>query len=231
VCFDLRRMKQRRFFVTGTDTGTGKTVLTCLLVRHLRALGVAVAGLKPFCSGGRDDARALQAAFGGGLSLDEINPWHFRAPLAPLLAARREGRRLSLLQAKAHLRTAGRAFEVVVVEGAGGLLSPLGEGFTARDLIAASRATPIVVCPDRLGAINQALLVVTALSPHAATRAQIVLVAQPKPDLSARTNFTLLQEAFGAARVHHLPRLGAAQIAGRAPVGPEIGGMLDALLR
>ena len=79
------------YFITGTDTGVGKTVLTSLLTRFLRAGGVPAAALKPICSGGRADARALHAAMNGALSLDEINPWHFRAAVAPALAAPAEG--------------------------------------------------------------------------------------------------------------------------------------------
>ena len=87
--FHVRQLK-RIIFITGTDTGVGKTVLTALLVRFLRERGVKAVALKPICSGDRADARALRAAMDGALSLDEINPWHFRAPVAPLLAARRE---------------------------------------------------------------------------------------------------------------------------------------------
>ena len=118
------------FFITGTDTGVGKTVLTALLTRHLREHGVNAVALKPVCSGDRADARALHAASAGALTLDEINPWHFRAPIAPLLAARRERRRVGLADVLAHVRAMQKRFDVVLIEGAGGLLSPLGENLT-----------------------------------------------------------------------------------------------------
>jgi len=86
-------MKQMTIFITGTDTGVGKTVLTVLLAQFLRQRGVNAAALKPICSGGRDDARKIFTAVSGALSLDEINPWHFRAPIAPLLAARKENKK------------------------------------------------------------------------------------------------------------------------------------------
>ncbi len=73
----------RIFFITGTDTGVGKTVLTALLARFLRGRGVNAAALKPVCSGGRGDARIFSAAMDGALPLDKINPWHFHAPVAP----------------------------------------------------------------------------------------------------------------------------------------------------
>ena len=144
-------MKRTTFFVTGTNTGVGKTVLTALLARHLRERGVNAVALKPVCSGDRADARVLHAVLAGALTLDEINPWHFRAPVAPLLAARREHRRVILADVLAHVRAMQKRFEVVLVEGAGGLLSPLGEKFDSRDLISALRARPIIVAPNQTG--------------------------------------------------------------------------------
>jgi dethiobiotin synthetase len=197
-------MKRTTFFITGTDTGVGKTVLTALLARHLRERGVSVAALKPICSGGRDDARSLRAAMNGALTPDEINPWHFRAPLAPLPAARRERRRVGLAGVLAHVRAMQRRFDVLLVEGAGGLLSPLGENFDSRDLIAALRATPIVVCPNRLGAVNQVLLTLAALPRSASCRARVVLMSPSKPDASTSTNVSLLAEFLDAKRIFEL---------------------------
>ncbi|HZL13069.1 MAG TPA: dethiobiotin synthase, partial [Verrucomicrobiae bacterium] len=85
-------------FITGTDTSVGKTVLTALLAKFLRERGENAAALKPICSGGRDDARKILAAMNGVLPLDEINPWHFRAPIAPVLAARAEKKIIKLPQ-------------------------------------------------------------------------------------------------------------------------------------
>jgi dethiobiotin synthetase len=206
--FDVAGMKRTTFFITGTDTGVGKTVLTALLARYLRERGVSAAALKPICSGGRDDARALRAAMNGALTPDEINPWHFRASLAPLLAARRERRRVGLADVLAHVRTMQKRFNVLLVEGAGGLLSPLGENFDSRDLIAALRATPIVVCPNRLGAVNQVLLTLAALPRSASCRARVVLISPSKPDASTSTNVSLLAEFLDAKRIFCLPRLG-----------------------
>jgi dethiobiotin synthetase len=201
-------MKRTTFFITGTDTGVGKTVLTALLARHLRERGVNAAALKPVCSGGRGDARALRAAINGALTLDEINPWHFRVPIAPLLAARRERKRVTSAAVLAHVRTMQKRFDVLLVEGAGGLLSPLGGNFDSRDLIAALHATPIVVCPNRLGAVNQVLLTLAALPRSVARRARVVLMSPSKPDASTNTNGGLLAEFFGAKRILELPWLG-----------------------
>src|SRR5205814_5379494 len=73
-------MRSQIVFITGTDTGVGKTLVTGLLARCLREHGLTVAALKPICSGGRDDARVLHSSLAGAMTLDEINPWHFRAP-------------------------------------------------------------------------------------------------------------------------------------------------------
>lgn len=203
-------MKRGIWFITGSDTGAGKTVLTALLARWLRDRGLRVAALKPVSSGNRGDARALRAALGGGLALDEINPWHFRAPLAPLLAARMERKKLRLTQVARRVRTVARAHEVTLVEGAGGLFSPLGENFSSRELIQSLAAAPIVAVPNRLGAVNQARLVLAALPEKFRRRAQVVLVSPHRGDAASRTNPALLAELVGVDNVHTLPWLGAA---------------------
>lgn len=211
----MKASSQRRIVVvTGSDTGVGKTVLTAWLTRRLREVGVNAVALKPLCSGGRGDAAALYAANDGALTLDEVNPWHFRAALAPVLAARREGRGVRLAEVVAHVRSVARRFEVVLVEGAGGLLSPLGEGFDTRDWVASLDALPIVVVPNRLGAVSQALLVREALSKSARARARVVLVSQRQQDAASRTNVTLLKELAPDAVVFRLPWFGRPDGAG-----------------
>lgn len=192
-------------FVTGTDTGVGKTVFASLLTRRLREDGVNVAALKPICSGDRSDARVLRKAAGNVLSLDEVNPWHFRAALAPLLAARNENKKLRLTQAVHHIASIARRFELVIVEGAGGLLSPLGEGFDSRDLILALKAKPIVVAPNRLGIVNQVLLTLDALPRPLARQTHVMLVDLPRKDAASHSNPGLLREKIGRDNVHSIP--------------------------
>jgi dethiobiotin synthetase len=217
-------------FVTGTDTDVGKTVLTVLLTRTLRARGTNVLAVKPFCSGGRDDAKTLWATQKQGLrgedggsilSLDAINPWHFREPLTPLLAARRVGSAVSCGQVTAFLMDSGLGREVLIIEGSGGLLSPLGEGCDARGLISRLKAVPIVVAANRLGALNHVLLTWEALSPAARKAAQLVLMEPSRPGVVARTNREMLAERLGPERVHRMPRLASGFVArmawGRIP--------------
>jgi dethiobiotin synthetase len=189
------------FFITGTDTGAGKTVLTVLLTRHLRSQGVNAAALKPICSGGRGDARKIFSASHGVLSLDEINPWHFRAAIAPSLAARREGKKLKMAQVAAHARAMQKRFDVLLIEGAGGLLSPLGDNFNSRDLILQLDAVPIIAAPNRLGVVNQILLTLEALPLSFRARARVVLLPFGKPDASSKSNAGLLAEFFDSKRI------------------------------
>ena len=200
-------MKQT-LFITGTDTSVGKTVLTTLFVKFLRGRDVNAVALKPICSGGREDAKKIFAAMGGALSFDEINPRHFRAPVAPLLAARRENKRVKLSQVLAHSRAMQKRFDVLLIEGAGGLLSPLGEHFNSRDLISALRAMPIVVAQNKLGAVNQVLLTLEALPGNLRAKTRIVLMSPPKPDASTKSNAKLLAEFFPAKRILELPWFG-----------------------
>ena len=218
------------YFITGTDTGVGKTALTALLIRRLRARGLAARAVKPLCSGDRTDARVLRAAQDDALSLDEINPWHFRALIAPLLAARRQGARILLAEALAYLRRMRVDCDVLLVEGAGGLLSPLGEDFNARDVIAALRAVPLVVGVNRLGAINQALLVIAALPLAAARRSQVILMSPGHPDESSQSNAALLGETLGSNRVHLLPRFSRSELCGSTPLSRKVRNTLDALV-
>ena len=216
-------------FITGTDTGVGKTVLTALLVRLLRARQVNVAAFKPVCSGGRADALALHAALAGTLTLAEINPWHFRAPIAPVLAARREHKTVKLSQVLAHIRAGNNRFAMIVVEGAGGLLSPLGEDFDSRDLIAALRATPIIVAPNRLGAVNHVLLTRAALPPNLRGKARVVLMSPAKPDAATAANAELLGDFMPAEKILTLPWLGKKFSTEKVFIRPELEGVLEKL--
>lgn len=215
----------RILYVTGTDTGAGKTVLSAWIAARRRACGERIAVAKPICSGDRDDAEALRAA-AGGASLDAINPWHFTAPLAPLLAARAEGRTVDLRDVMDWLAGVGRGADLLIVEGAGGLLSPLGEGFDNRDLLAALGASPIVVCPNRLGAVGLVRLTLSALPVNALRAAKVVLMNQRTPDSAAASNAALLSEFFDPLRISAMPWLEAPST---IPWPDECGTALDSL--
>jgi dethiobiotin synthetase len=199
--FRFHKGMKRILFVTGTDTGVGKTTFAVSLLKILRADGVNAAGLKPVCSGGRHDAERLMAAMDGKLSLDAINPWHFPAAIAPSLAARREGKKVKLAQVATRIRVMQKRFDVLVVEGAGGLLSPLGENFNSRSLILELNATPFIVGADHLGVVNHILLTLEALPKSVRAKARVVLMPPHKPDNSTKFNAGLLMEFFDGKRI------------------------------
>jgi dethiobiotin synthetase len=195
------------FFVTGTGTAVGKTVFAALFAAELHRRGLRAAALKPVCSGGRADALQLWRASGRLLTLDQVNPWHLRAPLAPVLAARREGRRLHLAEVLQHIRQVATGFETVLVEGAGGLLSPMGEDFDSLDLVVQLKAAPFVVGQNKLGAVNQVRLVLNALPKRFLSRTHVILFDTKRACPSASSNVSLLSEYFPAERIHRLPWL------------------------
>ena len=171
------------YFITGSDTDVGKTYIGCQIVRQLRAQGRRVATRKPAesgCEPGADGellthaARALAAANGDREPVEIIAPYRFRAALAPHRAARLEGRRLELAALVAACGNVKDA-DCLLVEGAGGLLSPLAEDGLNADLAVALGLPLIAVVADRVGAVNQALLVVEAIAARGLELAAVIL--------------------------------------------------------
>jgi len=191
----------RIIFITGTDTGVGKTLLTGLLLHHLRQSGCHALAMKPFCSGSRADTEFLRAVQGGELTLDEITPFFFAEPLAPLVAARRHDRSIRLQDVLRRIRCVADRCECLLIEGIGGLLVPLGEGFTVRDLIAKLGCEVIVVSRNRLGTINHTLLTVDALEHIVMKRLTIVLMSSQEGDSSTDSNSRILAELLTPTRV------------------------------
>ena len=184
-----------RAFVTGTDTGVGKTFATALLARGLRLAGHDTVALKPLCSGDRSDAEILRAACGGDLALDEVNPLWFQLPVSPLVAARHERRTVSIpvLVEWFHRVAAGR--KSVLVEGAGGWLAPVADGGTVADLCAAFELPVIVVVANRLGCVSHALLTLESIRARGLECCGLILNTNDLlPGEAARTNRALLEE-------------------------------------
>ena len=174
-------------FVAGTGTDVGKTYVTASLIRGLREAGVAVEALKPVVSGfdpdapvGSDPAVLLQA-LGRDWSpetLAEIAPWRFRAPLSPPLAAAREGGRLSGGMVIAHCRDrAARTQDEtwLLVESAGGIMSPLDDTQTMLDLAAALAAPVLLVAGSYLGTISHTLTAAAVIKTAGLTVAGVVI--------------------------------------------------------
>jgi dethiobiotin synthetase len=169
----------RGYFVTGTDTGVGKTVIACGLATALGSAGRAVAAMKPVASGCREtaaglrneDAEQLRAAAGVQCSYQEVNPYAFAEPVAPHLAARAVGRSIELTAIRSCFENLAQRADAMVVEGAGGWLVPLNGRDTVADL-AASLALPVLlVVGMRLGCINHACLSAQAIRASGASLA------------------------------------------------------------
>jgi dethiobiotin synthetase len=231
-------MGTRIVFITGTDTGVGKTLLTALLLCHLRAEGSHTLALKPFCSGTRADAQLLHDLQDRELTLEEVNPYYFPEPVAPLVSARRHKRRIPLDQVVQHihaiashlaaaplrsLRNSATKIETknfLLIEGLGGLLVPLGKGYAVRDVIARLNCEIIVVSRNKLGTINHTLLTVQALlNPHppspnlrlrpsAFSPSRVILMDSAAPDVASRSNAALLCELLAPIPLYRLPFLG-----------------------
>ncbi|MDO8969592.1 MAG: dethiobiotin synthase, partial [Saprospiraceae bacterium] len=154
----------RIIFITGTDTGAGKTVLTALLLVHLRQRGINTLAIKPFCSGNRRDARCLSGLQGDILPLELVNPWFAKAPVAPGIGLRKSGKKPNKNAVMAHIRAMAKRCDLLLVEGAGGLLSPLGENLDARGIIRALKCPVLVAARNRLGCLNHILLTAQALN-------------------------------------------------------------------
>ncbi|HYC24371.1 MAG TPA: dethiobiotin synthase [Candidatus Bathyarchaeia archaeon] len=184
------------WLVTGTDTGVGKTYVACGLVRALRARGRRVAVRKPAETGceRRDgvlhpaDAAALREAVGGAETLEAICPIRLEEPLAPAVAAARAGRSIEPRSLVESCRRAGATADVLIIEGAGGLLVPLATDYSFADLADELAAGLIVVVGARLGAINHARLTVeTARARGLAVEGYVVNHFQPTRDTATAT--------------------------------------------
>jgi dethiobiotin synthetase len=155
----------RGLFITGTGTGVGKTYVACLIARALMKSGKRVGVYKPAASGGeRDDhglvspdAFALWDAAGRPGTLQQVCPQVFAAPLAPHLAAREEGREINRGLLRSGIAYWNEASEIVLVEGAGGLMSPLGDHDYNADLAAEFGFPLVIVAANALGTINATL--------------------------------------------------------------------------
>lgn len=195
-------------FVTGTDTGAGKTVLTAMLLALLRRGGVRALAMKPFCSGPRDDARLLHRLQKGCLTLDEVNPFYFDKPQAPAAAAGKSGSAVPLSAVLAKIRGIAARCDLLIVEGVGGLMVPLGRNYAVLDVIRRLDCETIVVCPNRLGVINHTLLTASALQSAGIKHFTIVMMGVRKPDISAISNPRMIHQRLPSIPVICLPYLG-----------------------
>ncbi|HLK10041.1 MAG TPA: dethiobiotin synthase [Candidatus Binatia bacterium] len=203
--------------VTGTDTGVGKTFVACALAIALRRAGRTVAVCKPVetgVDGVAEDARRLREAAGDPAPLDEICPYRLRAPLAPSVAARLEGTAIDVARLTALVARRAQAADVLLVEGAGGLMVPLAGTTTYLDFARALDLPLLVVAANRLGTVNHcALTARVAREAGVAVRGFVLSQPAPARDPSAATNAETIAALTGLCCLgvlEHLPDAAAA---------------------
>ena len=222
----------RTIFITGTDTGAGKTVVTALLLARLHDNGKTVRAVKPFCSGERTDAFLLWDLQERDVPIDSVNPFYFEEPLAPWTAARRAGKAVTFEQTVEFLSEAEPKEGMLLIEGAGGLLSPLGHNFDARNIIRESGAEVIVAAANRLGVLNHMLLTVDALRQNDQNSIKLVLVdvgaTEPATD-SNPGDLRLLLKNVPLFRIPYIRRFEPTATSIRT-AAEQLGDVLDEIL-
>ncbi len=194
-------------FITGTDTGVGKTWLAARLVRAWRDAGGNAAGFKPLVCGDRTDAFQLANA-SAGLTPDEVNPVWLKAPAAPYTAAMIEERAIDLSLVRERFAALRARFEILVVEGAGGWLVPVARDYSMADLAVEFALPVLCVVGNKLGCLNHALLTRDAIRARGLAFAGFVLnsgVYPPPADpteaafaaLATNTNGAVLEDVSG----------------------------------
>lgn len=173
-------MAKKRYFITGTDTDSGKTLVTAAILRAANDAGLSCYGLKPVAAGcevsaeglRNSDALILQAHSSVQLSYEQINPVAFEAPIAPHIAAAKQGAQLTVGRLAAYCRgSMMRSAELVLVEGAGGWRVPLNNREMLSGLAKELNLPVILVVGMKLGCINHALLTAEAIARDGATLA------------------------------------------------------------
>ena len=208
---------RRGVFITGTDTGVGKTLVTTALAVCLTQRGLSVGAMKPVETGYGDegaagsDAARLYAAAGMTDPVEAMSPYRFPDPLAPIDAARRAGTTIRLQKIVAAFRTLAARHELMLIEGAGGVLVPISKQADMRDLIERIGLPVLVVGRAAIGGINHVLLTVEALARRRIAIAGIILnrtkdAASATVDgMQESSTVALLRERSGAPVIGPLP--------------------------
>jgi dethiobiotin synthetase len=228
-------MSGRGFFVTGTDTEVGKTLVTTLLMTALRRRGKQVLGMKPVAAGceetaegwRNEDVEALRNAASFPVERELMNPYRFLPPISPHLAAAQAGVAIDLGLIAANLERLRRRADAVLVEGAGGWYAPLGPKTTMADLAHALGLPVILVVGLRLGCLNHALLSAEAIAGRGLTLAGWVANAVA-PHMACRDeNLASLEERLAAPLLGVVPHLAAGAADPAAILAFELGPLLD----
>jgi dethiobiotin synthetase len=182
------------YLVTGTDTGVGKTFVTCGLLRFSRSKGIDSVGMKPICTGDHNDVRQLLEACGSCEPEHLINPVWYRTPVAPYSASIIEDRLIDLGSIRDAFERLASRHSSILVEGAGGIAVPILAHYDFRDLARDLRLNVIIVAANRLGVLNHTRLTVEAIR-AAGLRCSLIAMnsLQTDSDISQATNLSVLE--------------------------------------
>lgn len=201
------------FFVTGTDTGVGKTHVAAALTRALVSRGLRVAVMKPIASGSEptpgglrnSDALALMSAANVTAPYEVVNPYCFLPPISPHIAAREARVAVDLALLRSRFDSLAAASDCVIVEGAGGWLAPIGEAATMADLAIALSLPVLVVVGLRLGCLNHALLTHESLRARGVSFAGWIANAIDPQFERLAENLATLTARLGTPPLAHVP--------------------------
>jgi len=201
----------RGFFISGTDTGVGKTVAACALIRALRRAGVDTGAMKPVETGVENarplDAIALRAAAGGVDPLEDVCPLQFALPAAPLVAAQHEERSIDFGHLLEGFERLAARHTAVVVEGAGGVLVPITNQEDMAELALRLDLPLIVVARPALGTINHTLLTLEVAKRRGLEVAGVVISHGARISSADERNLAFLREQLGDALLAEIPVL------------------------
>jgi len=211
------------FFVTGSGTDIGKTLVTAALLRHLNTTGKKARAVKPVLSGfeagniGESDSALLLAARGQDPSLqniEAISPWKYKAALAPNMAAQREGAEVDI---EAVVKFCSDEIEkedgILFIEGVGGVMAPLTDTFTVLDWIEALMIPPILVTGSYLGAISHALTSLRTIQARGMEVPVVVISESEGSEVPLGETLESVAHLAGNVRCIALPRAADAQAA------------------
>lgn len=198
------------YFITGTDTSVGKTLISCALLHGFREQGKRVAGFKPVAAGcdaggQNDDAKALHEASTTLLGYEQVNPYCLREAIAPHIASRNEGVTIELPRILSTYRELTGQADEVIVEGAGGFVVPLNDTQNTADLARELALPVIVVVGMRLGCLNHALLTVRAIADSGLKCAGWVANTHNKGMPALQENIEALRERIAAPLLGVVP--------------------------
>ncbi|MBI3600733.1 MAG: adenosylmethionine--8-amino-7-oxononanoate transaminase [Nitrospinae bacterium] len=201
-------------FITGTDTGVGKTVVSAGIALSLRSKGIDVGIMKPIQSGGREDTEFLIKASAVKDEIELINPCYFEKPLAPLTASEIKGVKIDITAIKNAFEELSRRHDVVIVEGIGGLLVPLTQDYFVSDLILELDLPVVIVSRPDLGTINHTLLTIKHAREAGIDIIGIIFneTKKRRKGLAEKTNPSIIEKLSGVPILGTLPYIQSVSI-------------------